>query len=369
MKESVKNFLYIGLTQRKAFIISCILVFSYSLLKFLLASYYSPPMPVIEFVTTTPSESPRDRHLGTNTRDINKASANDLTELGLGANLSNRIIKYRNACNGFTSLKQLDRIYGITPEELTLLKSNFELSSMEGKMKYESDYSGFNKRRSPENSPSKFNPSSFDPNTISAASLISMGVPVHIANGITNFRKAGFIYHKPDDLKRIYTMSEEWFQKLQPYVDLRNASEKSTLNIKTEKTEIQVLDLNTATSESLMKLPGIGPYYADKIVKYQQGLGGFFNLEHFQKMKIIPDSLCDKIKPYLTFTKTPSRIYINQVTLKELRNTWYIGKQAYLIINYRTSKGKINSLSEIAAIPGIDVDKINKIAPYLDFSK
>ena len=36
------------------------------------------------------------------------------------------------------------------------------------------------------------------------------------------------------------------------------------------------LELNTADSSALVRIRGIGPYYASKIIKYRQRLGGFY---------------------------------------------------------------------------------------------
>jgi DNA uptake protein ComE-like DNA-binding protein len=57
--------------------------------------------------------------------ELNSASEEDLQELkGIGATLSKRIVKYRNALGGFISKSQLTEVYGIEPELVLALDKN-----------------------------------------------------------------------------------------------------------------------------------------------------------------------------------------------------------------------------------------------------
>lgn len=62
--------------------------------------------------------------------DLNTASAKELTVVrGIGAVLSERIIKYRKRIQGFSSLDQLDEVYGLKPEVLKRLKQQLTLNT------------------------------------------------------------------------------------------------------------------------------------------------------------------------------------------------------------------------------------------------
>lgn len=61
-----------------------------------------------------------------------------------------------------------------------------------------------------------------------------------------------------------------------------------------------LLDINTATSEELCELPGIGEGYAQRIISYRQEEGSFKTIEDIMKVKGIKDKLFSQIKDLIT---------------------------------------------------------------------
>ena len=62
----------------------------------------------------------------------------------------------------------------------------------------------------------------------------------------------------------------------------------------------QHVNPNTATSEQLEAIPGIGPQMAERIVVYRQEHGYFATLEDLRKVSGVGPSTYKKIEPYLT---------------------------------------------------------------------
>jgi len=60
------------------------------------------------------------------------------------------------------------------------------------------------------------------------------------------------------------------------------------------------LNLNTASVEELMTLPGIGETLAKRIVRYRTYNGDFQELSHVRDVTGIGDGLYEKIRPYIT---------------------------------------------------------------------
>lgn len=60
------------------------------------------------------------------------------------------------------------------------------------------------------------------------------------------------------------------------------------------------VNLNTATSADLEKLPGIGPALAARILEYRQKNGGFKKIEDLMNVKGIGEKSFLKLKPQIT---------------------------------------------------------------------
>lgn len=59
------------------------------------------------------------------------------------------------------------------------------------------------------------------------------------------------------------------------------------------------VNLNTATKEELMTLPGIGESRADAIIEYRTTSGGFSSIEDIQNISGIKEKAFEKIKDYI----------------------------------------------------------------------
>ena len=62
------------------------------------------------------------------------------------------------------------------------------------------------------------------------------------------------------------------------------------------------INVNTATSAELEKLPGVGPAMALRIVEYRQKNNGFKKLEDLMQVKGIGEKTFLKLKPLVTIT-------------------------------------------------------------------
>jgi comEA protein len=59
------------------------------------------------------------------------------------------------------------------------------------------------------------------------------------------------------------------------------------------------IDLNTATSEQLQRLPGVGPVTAQRILDYRKKSGPFQAVDDLLAVKGISTKRLDKIRPYV----------------------------------------------------------------------
>ena len=60
------------------------------------------------------------------------------------------------------------------------------------------------------------------------------------------------------------------------------------------------ININTAAEEDLIKIPGIGPELASRIIEYRQTQGPFSDIEDLKKVKGIGEKKFEAIKEFIT---------------------------------------------------------------------
>ena len=121
----------------------------------------------------------------------------------------------------------------------------------------------------------------FNPNTVSLEDLQRLGFSEKQAAAIDHYRQKGGRFRRPADFAKSYVVADSVFDRLAPFIDIPR------------------VDINLADSTALLDLPGIGPYFAGKVVQYRTQLGGYSTVEqlleiyHFDREKL--DGLRDLI--------------------------------------------------------------------------
>jgi competence ComEA-like helix-hairpin-helix protein len=67
------------------------------------------------------------------------------------------------------------------------------------------------------------------------------------------------------------------------------------------------INLNTATSEELQLVPGIGPVTADKILQMRKSYGAFKSVDDLRAVRGIGPKRLEKMRKYLTVGKASSQ--------------------------------------------------------------
>lgn len=113
----------------------------------------------------------------------------------------------------------------------------------------------------------------FDPNTVSIDDLIRLGFSLKQAESIDNYRKKGGRFRRREDFAKSYVVADSVFRRLEPFIS------------------IPLLDINEGDSAAFETLPGIGKYFAAKMVSYREELGGYsykeqlMDIPHFDEEK------------------------------------------------------------------------------------
>lgn len=125
------------------------------------------------------------------------------------------------------------------------------------------------------------------------------------------------------------------------------------------------LVLNTADTTVLKTIPGIGPYFARKIVEYGERLGGYVSVDQLDEIDGFPLDA----KRYLVIENPSTRkMNVNQLSLNELKRHPYLNfYQARALTDYRRLHGPIHSLDDLHLSKDFPPEAIDRLKPYVEF--
>ncbi|MBP3765522.1 MAG: helix-hairpin-helix domain-containing protein [Bacteroidaceae bacterium] len=222
----------------------------------------------------------------------------------------------------------------------------------------------------------------FDPNTADSATFVRLGLTPRIAGRICHYRAAGGRFRRAEDLARIYGMDTAALRRLRPYIRIAavpgaNPSfheprplEKShyayTPYPSRKLPRGRQLDLNAADSAELLRVPGVGPYFARRIVRYRERLGGFVSPEQLREIPNLPDSVQTWF--HVTAEKAQRPLRLNTATFRELLRHPYLNyEQVKAIVNYRERQGALQTLQELSLSEAFSAADLERLVPYVSF--
>ncbi len=286
----------------------------------------------------------------------------------------------------------------------------------------------------------------FNPNNLSEAKWKMLGLKDWQIKIIHNYESKGGSFQEKDDLKDIYGINENQFNRLKPYIvipgsqatikvqitssakwidpssdnfkGLQNVSYYKehgfykytigTVNSKEEAKEYMdvakkagfdaaflvafsegqkipisavlnkkkttkestkraLIELNIADSTALLSVNGVGPTYAQRIIKYRIRLGGFLRLEQLKEVYGITEDNFPKIAEQLPLDSVIiNKININQCEWVTLVKHPYIDKNcANALINYRRNHGHFERVENVKDSDLVNDNLYRKIAPYI----
>lgn len=158
----------------------------------------------------------------------------------------------------------------------------------------------------------------FNPNTATVEELVRLGFSDKQAASIDNYRKKGGRFRRKEDFAKSFVVSDEIYRRLESFID------------------IPLTDINRADSAAFDALPGIGPYFAAKMVEQRRRLCGYSNPEQLLDIYNFGEDRYSKLKDLVCCS--PPRPYpLWSLPADSLRLHPYIGgwAEARGIVRFR----------------------------------
>ncbi|MEM6395602.1 MAG: helix-hairpin-helix domain-containing protein [Bacteroidota bacterium] len=311
--------------------------------------------------------------------DPNTVSQQQLEDLGLSERQAKAWVKYRSSGAKFKKPEDIARLRILRPEDVNRLKPLVRIS---GREYANSDDQADAVEASLRSASESFR---FDPNTVTQDELERLGLNVGQARAWIRYRSSGATFGKPEDIARLRVLDAEDVARLQPLVDIEGQPQIADLQASEDGrpqtyggttgigegytvNENISLDINAATPEDWQRLRGIGPYWAGRIIKFRDALGGFVSIDQIADTYGFPDSTFQAIRPSLRLEQSVSLLPINLASEDELKHHPYLkARQARAIVAYREQHGPFadaNALKDVRLLSEADRERL---VPYLSF--
>lgn len=211
-----------------------------------------------------------------------------------------------------------------------------------------------------------------NPNDLSTQDWKELGLSQKQAEIVVKFSERGL--RSNNDLKKIYVFPNQLFNLIKdsliyPESDSHVYNKSSNYDAeKTKKDYSQVkVDISIANQEELETIPGIGPFFAKKILDHRSNLGGFVNKNQLLEIWKFDEKKLNEIEQYLILSKCEiQKININSSELEELKSHPYITYSvANSIVKMRETNGMYSDVSEIKKSKLISEELYQKIVRYI----
>lgn len=222
----------------------------------------------------------------------------------------------------------------------------------------------------------------FDPNTADSTDLLSLGLQPWQVRNIYKYRAAGGVYRRKEDFARLYGLTNKQYRELEPYIRISkdyqpyvvvneprprhvNIPDSIALHTPRKLKAGEKIELNGADTAQLMRVPGIGRYYARQIVNRRNWLGGFYTPEQLMEIEYMPK---EAVNYFYVNGDAIKKINVNQASLSDLKRHPYINYyQAKDIVDYRRLRGPIKSLDELRLAKEFTEKDIERLKHYVEY--
>ncbi len=207
----------------------------------------------------------------------------------------------------------------------------------------------------------------FNPNYITAFKAYQLQLPYELVKSIEENREQGDWLNNIYDFQQFTQLPDSTIKRISPF--LKFPQWKKTYVSQPTASKKQ---LNFANEQELVKVYGVGPVLANRILNLRQQLGGFVTKDQLEDVWGLEDQTLVNLwnKFALDSLPTINKLDINTASIEELARLYYISySEASNIVALRTRQGRIDSFTQLKELSGIDSITIRRIPIYLYIKK
>ena len=209
-----------------------------------------------------------------------------------------------------------------------------------------------------------YTPNPFNPNYMSDHKGYRFGMTPEEIDRLFAFRAKGGFVNNAEEFQQVTGVHDTVLNKMSLFFDFPR------FPVRADKGGVAVVkeDLNLATASSLIKVYGIGPVLAERIVAYRNRLGGFHVPDQVDEVYgVNEDVLSELWRHFKLDDPMPfEKLNINTAGLHELAALPYVSRSlASKIVAYRSVHQRLDSLEELTKFHNLSEKDLARIQLYL----
>ncbi|MDM1451862.1 helix-hairpin-helix domain-containing protein [Myroides odoratimimus] len=218
----------------------------------------------------------------------------------------------------------------------------------------------------------------FNPNFITDYRGFVLGMSTEEIDRLLSFRKENKYVNSAKEFQQVTQVSDEWLKTYSTYFkfpDWVNNPKVKREYVEYSKPKVDVpivaICINSATLEDLQKVRGIGPYYADKIMKEREKYGGFVSIQQLKFVYGLSEEVVNELYRHFKVMNAPTvtTLNINEASINQLKElpymNYYIARE---VVKHRSMNGDFVNKEGLLQIEKFPIDKIDIISLYLRFT-
>ncbi len=281
--------------------------------------------------------------------------------------------------------------------EIALLEMTIKASEDKNGNSFTSDdnfiKSAYSKKYNKSKKKAVITPFAFNPNTISQADLLVMGIPKNAIDNLVKFRNKGAKFYKKADFKKVYGITDDIYSTIENFIQLPVNSTKKLEpakypELKEEKRALTPFEFDPNTiSKAEMRRMGLSDKVAATIENFRSKGGTFRRPEDLSRIYGLKEEDYNKIQSFITIDeKAPPKkeivadakskfvtkkkevqpIDINEATMEDWSTLNGIGAgRSKMIIAYREKLGGFYTIDQVRETFGLPDSTFQQIKPFL----